>query len=98
MRYHFFSSLLWFPYRKVFLYLLFLQNCGFSSLLLLLQIGVLYIFFFSFLFARSRLFIMEGWMDGGWMHRWMGVIPVFYFGKRGGLLFFALRMWLGWYP
>lgn len=29
-------------------------------------------------------------MDEGWMHRWMGAIPVFYFGKRGGLFVFAL--------
>lgn len=29
------------------------------------------------------------------MHRWMGAIPVFYFGKRGGLLLF-LHCKCGW--
>ena len=52
--------------------------------------------FFPFLFAGSRLFMMEGWMDEGWMHRWMGAIPVFYFGKRGGLLFLHCKC--GWTP
>jgi len=85
MRYHFLGSLI----GRFFIY--FFANCGFS--LLLLQIGVLSLFFF--LFARSRLFMMEGWMDGGWMHRWMGAIPVFYFGKRGGLLLF-LHGKCGW--
>jgi len=92
MRYHFFFFLLWFPYQKGFFIYFFAKLWIFFTFTF--TPNWCSIFFFPFLFAGSRLFMMEGWMDEGWMHRWMGAIPVFYFGKRGGLLFLHCKC--GW--
>jgi len=66
MRYHFFFFCFGFLIRRGFLFT-FLQNCGFSLLLLLLQIGVLSFFSFSF---RWVSIVHDGGMDGcidGWV-------------------------------